>query len=66
MIITTMAEVTPGLQRIPDIENILDATFGQFGFVTQIWIEHLDFSGIGQATCILYFLALHLKTFLGK
>ena len=50
MIITTMAEVTPGLQKIPDIENILDATFGQFGFVKQIWKEQLDFSGIGQTT----------------
>ena len=32
IVITTMAEVTPDLQRIPDIEKILDATFWTLGF----------------------------------
>ena len=32
MIITTLAEATPDLQRIPDIEKISDATFWTLWF----------------------------------
>lgn len=71
MIITTMAEVTPDLQRIPDIEKISDATFWTLGFCD----KDLDrISGLfrhrtGNLHSILSFLivlALHLKNFLGN